>query len=217
MLVCSFFAPIYYAFSCNPYSRYLYLTSISLLGILVIITLIAPALSTPRFRSFRASLFLAMGFSGVIPAAHVVVLFWGHPQMVLALRYELVMGVLYAVEASFYMSRIPERWKPGAFDIAGHSHQIFHAFVVSGALTPGIGVFPSEVLVSPKGEDEPLAYAELVLDTFDFFSKLSKPLCHSHRHKYYGDQRYYSDGAIERSWDGIDGCGKGSRRALMEL
>ncbi|KAL7204561.1 hypothetical protein ACSBR2_017603 [Camellia fascicularis] len=178
MLVCSFFAPIYYAFSCNPYSRYLYLTSISLLGILVIITLIAPALSTPRFRSFRASLFLAMGFSGVIPAAHVVVLFWGHPQMVLALRYELVMGVLYAVEASFYMSRIPERWKPGAFDIAGHSHQIFHAFVVSGAL------------VSPKGEDEPLAYAEL---------------------------RYYSDGAIERSWDGIDGCGKGSRRALMEL
>ncbi|XP_028119636.1 heptahelical transmembrane protein 2-like [Camellia sinensis] len=134
MIVCSFFAHIYYAFSCNPYSRYLYLTSISLLGILVIITLLAPALSTPHFRSFRASLFLAMGFSGVIPAAHVVVLFWGHPHMVLALRYELVMGVLYAVEASFYMSRIPERWKHGAFDIVGHSHQIFHAFVVSGAL-----------------------------------------------------------------------------------
>ncbi|CAL5407078.1 unnamed protein product [Camellia sinensis] len=80
------------------------------------------------------SLFLVMGFSGVIPAAHVVVLFWGHPQMLLALGYELVMGVLYAVGASFYMSRIPEQWKPGAFDIAGHSHQIFHVFVVVGAL-----------------------------------------------------------------------------------
>ncbi|KAI8028444.1 Heptahelical transmembrane protein 2 [Camellia lanceoleosa] len=134
MIVCSFFAPIYYAFSCNPYSRFLYLTSISLLGILVIITLLAPALSTSRFRSFRASLFLAMGFSGVIPAAHVVVLFWGHPQMLLALGYELFMGVLYVVEASFYMSRIPKRWKPGAFDIAGHSHQIFHVFVMARAL-----------------------------------------------------------------------------------
>ncbi|KAL7202416.1 hypothetical protein ACSBR1_033983 [Camellia fascicularis] len=64
MIVCSFFAPIYYAFSCNPYSRFLYLTSISLHGILVNITLLVPALSTPRFRSFRASLFLAMGFRG---------------------------------------------------------------------------------------------------------------------------------------------------------
>ncbi|THF95457.1 hypothetical protein TEA_007719 [Camellia sinensis var. sinensis] len=103
MIVCSFFAPIYYAFSCNPYSRFLYLTSISLLGILVIITLLAPALSTPRFRSFKACLFLRMGFLGVIPATHDVVFFWGHPQMLLALGYELVMGVLHAVGASFYM------------------------------------------------------------------------------------------------------------------
>ncbi|KAL7202417.1 hypothetical protein ACSBR1_033984 [Camellia fascicularis] len=36
--------------------------------------------------------------------------------------------------------------------------------------------------VSPKGEEKPPALAELVLDAFDFFSKLSKPLCHSHRH-----------------------------------
>ncbi|GFS36068.1 heptahelical transmembrane protein2 [Actinidia rufa] len=128
MIVCSFFAPIYYAFSCNPYSRLLYLTSISVLGVLVIVTLLAPSLSSPRFRSFRASLFLTMGFSGVIPAAHAVVLFWSHPQILLALGYELVMGVLYGIGAGFYLSRVPERWKPGAFDIAGHSHQIFSCF-----------------------------------------------------------------------------------------
>jgi adiponectin receptor len=44
------------------------------------------------------------------------------------------MGILYATGAVFYVTRIPERWKPGAFDIAGHSHQIFHVFVVLGAL-----------------------------------------------------------------------------------
>ncbi|KAK3024865.1 hypothetical protein RJ639_044477 [Escallonia herrerae] len=134
MIVCSFFAPIYYAFSCHPYSRILYLSTISLLGILVIITLLAPALSTPRFRSYRAFIFLAMGFSGVIPAGHAVALHWGDPQILISLGYEIAMGLFYAIGAAFYVKRVPERWKPGAFDIAGHSHQIFHVFVIAGAL-----------------------------------------------------------------------------------
>ncbi|KAL1819739.1 heptahelical transmembrane protein 2 [Daucus carota subsp. sativus] len=135
MIVCSFFAPIYYAFPCNPYSRIFYLTSITVLGILAITTLLSPSLSAPRYRSFRASLFFCMGFSGVIPAAHAIVLNWGHPQITTTLVYEIAMGLLYATGVVFYVRRIPERWKPGAFDIAGHSHQIFHAFVVAGALT----------------------------------------------------------------------------------
>lgn len=134
MIVCSFFAPIYYAFYCHPYSRLFYLTTISVLGILAIITLLSPALSSPNFRSFRTSLFLAMGFSGVFPAAHAVAIHWGHPHIMISLGYEIIMGILYASGAGFYVSRIPERWKPGAFDIAGHSHQIFHVFVVAGAL-----------------------------------------------------------------------------------
>ncbi|KAJ4709519.1 Heptahelical transmembrane protein [Melia azedarach] len=134
MIVSSFFAPIYYAFYCHPHARFLYLSSITLVGILAIITLLAPALSSPRFRSFRASLFLAMGFFGVIPATHALVLNWGHPHVYISIGYELAMAVLYSVGAGFYVSRIPEKWKPGAFDIAGHSHQIFHVFVVLGAL-----------------------------------------------------------------------------------
>ncbi|XP_010525797.1 PREDICTED: heptahelical transmembrane protein 2-like [Tarenaya hassleriana] len=134
MIVCSFFAPIYYAFSRHPYWRVLYLSCISILGVLAITTLLAPSLSAPRFRSFRAVLFLAMGFSGVIPATHVLYLHWVHPNVFVALGYELAMAVAYASGAVFYVARVPERWKPGTFDIAGHSHQIFHAFVVLGAL-----------------------------------------------------------------------------------
>ncbi|KAF8400472.1 hypothetical protein HHK36_013770 [Tetracentron sinense] len=134
MIVSSFFPPIYYAFFCNPHARLFYLTTITLLGILAIITLLAPALSTPRFRPFRATLFLAMGFSGVVPAAHSVALHWNHPQTFVALAFELTMAVFYATGAAFYVSRVPEKWKPGAFDIVGHSHQIFHVFVVAGAL-----------------------------------------------------------------------------------
>ncbi|XP_010268485.1 PREDICTED: heptahelical transmembrane protein 2 [Nelumbo nucifera] len=134
MIVSSFFPPIYYAFSCHSHARDFYLTSIAILGVLAIITLLAPALSAPRFRPFRATLFLTMGFYGVMPAAHAVAIHWGDPHIFVALAYEVAMGVAYATGAAFYVTRIPERWKPGAFDIAGHSHQIFHVFVVAGAL-----------------------------------------------------------------------------------
>ncbi|KAL2338556.1 hypothetical protein Fmac_013002 [Flemingia macrophylla] len=138
MIVCSFFAPIYYAFFCNPYARLFYLGSISVIGVLAILTLLAPALSTPRFRPLRASLFLCMSFSGIIPAAHAVILHWGQPHIFFALGYELAMAILYATGAGFYVARIPERWKPGAFDIAGQSHQIFHVLVVLGALAHSV-------------------------------------------------------------------------------
>ncbi|KAG8372493.1 hypothetical protein BUALT_Bualt12G0071800 [Buddleja alternifolia] len=134
MIVSSFFSPLYYTFSDHPYWLFLYLFLITLIGILVVVTLLAPSLSSPRFRSFRAALFLCMGFSGVIPATHAVILHWDHPQIIVSLGYEIAMGVLYGVGAVFYVSRIPERWKPGAFDIVGHSHQIFHVFVVAAAL-----------------------------------------------------------------------------------
>ncbi|KAK7281560.1 hypothetical protein RIF29_09662 [Crotalaria pallida] len=138
MIVCSFFAPIYYVFFCNPYLRFFYLTSIFVLGVLAIVTLLAPSLSSPRFRAFRAALFFCMGFSGVIPAVHALLLHWGHPNIIVALGYELVMAILYGTGTVFYTTRIPERWKPGAFDIAGHSHQIFHVFVVLGALAHSV-------------------------------------------------------------------------------
>lgn len=134
MIVCSFFAPIYYAFYCHPYSCFFYLGTISVLGTLVIVTLLSPSLSSSKYRLFRTTLFLAMGFSGVIPAAHAIVIYWGHPHIFVALGYELLMGILYASGAWFYVTRIPEKWKPGAFDIAGHSHQIFHVLVVAAAL-----------------------------------------------------------------------------------
>nr|ABN04724.1 At4g38290 [Arabidopsis thaliana] len=42
---------------------------------------------------------------------------------------------IYLTGALVYATRIPERWMPGKFDIAGHSHQLFHVLVVAGAFT----------------------------------------------------------------------------------
>ncbi|GAA0150169.1 G-protein coupled receptor [Lithospermum erythrorhizon] len=134
MIVCSFFAPVYYTFYCHEYWRLFYLTTITVIGICATFTLIAPGMDTHKFRSYRTMLFLAMGFSGVIPAAHAVTLYLDHPKILTSLGYEIAMGLLYGIGAVFYIKRIPEKWRPGKFDIVGHSHQIFHVFVIAAAL-----------------------------------------------------------------------------------
>ncbi|KAJ0960345.1 hypothetical protein J5N97_001829 [Dioscorea zingiberensis] len=134
MIVASFFPPIYYIFQCDTHWQLLYLSSITALGLLAVVNLLSPHLSTPKFRSYRALLFSAMAFSGIIPAVHAVVVNWSEPRRNITLAYELAMALFYVTGTVFYVTRVPERWNPGAFDLAGHSHQIFHLFVIAGAL-----------------------------------------------------------------------------------
>lgn len=134
MIITSFIPPIYYAFYCNPIPLFAYISFIIFLGLSVILTLLAPVFSSPHFRPFRAFLFLSMGFSGVVPAAHAMKLNWGHEEYHVVLGLEIFMGLAYGVGAGVYVGRVPERWWPGGFDLVGHSHQIFHVFVLIGAL-----------------------------------------------------------------------------------
>jgi adiponectin receptor len=140
MIVASFVPPVYYAFLCHPPARVAYLSAISVLGALVVGALLSPSSSAPRFRRLRALLFLAMGLSGVVPALHALWLNWGHTACYLALGLEVTMGLIYAAGAWFYVSRVPEKWRPGVFDVVGHSHQIVHVLVLVGAMTHYVAV-----------------------------------------------------------------------------
>ena len=140
MIVASFVPPVYYAFLCHPPARAAYLSAIAALGALVVAALLSPSCSSPRYRRLRAALFLAMGLSGVVPALHALWLNWGHAACYLALGLEVVMGLTYATGAWFYVSRVPEKWRPGVFDVVGHSHQIFHVLVLVGAVTHYVAV-----------------------------------------------------------------------------
>ncbi|KAL1819629.1 heptahelical transmembrane protein 1 [Daucus carota subsp. sativus] len=135
MIITSFFPPIYYIFQCSPHWQILYLSGITIMGIFTIVTLLSPVFSTNKFRSFRASLFVAMGLFGLVPAVHAMVVNWDDPSRNIILGYELAMALSYLIGTLFYVTRIPERWRPGWFDLAGHSHQIFHVFVIMGALS----------------------------------------------------------------------------------
>ncbi|KAK3423156.1 hypothetical protein EUGRSUZ_F00065 [Eucalyptus grandis] len=111
MIITSFFPPIYYIFQCEPHWQLIYLGGITAMGI-----------------------DSSMGFFGIVPAIHACIVNWSNPQCPITLVYESAMALSYITGTLFSVSRIPERLKPGWFDLAGHSHQIFHVFVIVGAL-----------------------------------------------------------------------------------
>ncbi|KAL8472881.1 hypothetical protein ACS0TY_029927 [Phlomoides rotata] len=131
----SFYPPVYYSFMCYPFFCNLYMGFITLLGIATILVSLLPVFQNPEYRNFRASLFFGMGVSGAVPILHKLILFWDQPEALHTTGYEVLMGLLYGFGALVYAMRIPERWMPGKFDIAGHSHQLFHVLVVAGAYT----------------------------------------------------------------------------------
>lgn len=92
-----------------------------------------PVFQTTEYRAFRAGMFAGMGLWGLVPMLHGIVIYWGQPEVERALLWDLLMGALYLLGAGVYAMRVPERWKPGAFDIAFHSHQLFHVAVVLAA------------------------------------------------------------------------------------
>ncbi|XP_021837443.1 heptahelical transmembrane protein 4 [Spinacia oleracea] len=129
----SFYPLVYYSFMCHPFFRNLYMGFITVLAIATVMFSLLPQFEKPEFRTIRAVLFSGMGLSGILPILHKNILYWNQPAAIHTTGYELLMGMFYALGALVYATRVPERWMPGKFDIAGHSHQLFHILVVAGA------------------------------------------------------------------------------------
>lgn len=126
---------VYYSFMCHPFICNLYMGFITLLGIGTILASFLPVFQTPEYRNIRTGIFVGMGLSGVVPILHKLLWFWDQPEAIHTTGYEVLMGAFYGLGALVYAMRVPERWMPGKFDIAGHSHQLFHVLVVAGAYT----------------------------------------------------------------------------------
>ena len=46
-----------------------------------------------------------------------------------------VMYLFYGIGGVIMTAQVPERWKPGAFDLLAHSHQIWHCFILVAAMS----------------------------------------------------------------------------------
>ncbi|KAM0930353.1 hypothetical protein ACQ4PT_001075 [Festuca glaucescens] len=130
----SFFPPIYYIFQCEPRWQVAYLSAISLAGAATVYALMSPRLSASKYRAHWELLFVGMGLSGVVPTVHAAAVNWHEPRWNVTLVYEGAMAASYLTDTVFYLTRVPERWRPGKFDLCGQSHQIFHLLVIAGAL-----------------------------------------------------------------------------------
>jgi len=76
-------------------------------------------------------MFLVTGLSTILVFASIYIHMNSAKMPVNVTLYALG-GLFYVVGAVLYILRYPERCKPGAFDLCGASHQIFHFCVVIG-------------------------------------------------------------------------------------
>ncbi|KAA6416251.1 MAG: hemolysin-III channel [Lasallia pustulata] len=137
----SFVPSVYYGFYCNVRLQLLYWTMISTIGVGCTIVSVTPKFRTPIWRPFRAGMFVAMGLSAVFPVFHGLSVF-GLQQMnsQIGLPWVVLQGLLYILGAGIYATRMPERLKPGSFDIWGSSHQIFHVLILLAAAAHLVGL-----------------------------------------------------------------------------
>ena len=135
LIMGSFIPSIYYVFYCHPHLQCAYWVMISGIGLGCIVVSIIPRFQTPELRTTRATVFVSIGLSAIFPVLHGLWLF-GFERMKtqIGLNWVLLQGFLYILGATIYAERVPERLRPGKFDILGNSHQIFHVLVVLAAL-----------------------------------------------------------------------------------
>ncbi|KAJ1697135.1 hypothetical protein LUZ63_005647 [Rhynchospora breviuscula] len=135
LIVTSFYPLVYYSFLCDPFYRHLYISFITVFGFATVLASLVPVFQTPAFRHVRAALFSCMGVSGLVPVLHKLIWFHYRPEVVTSTVFEAFMGLFYGLGVTIYATRVPERWFPGRFDLVGHSHQLFHLLVITGAYT----------------------------------------------------------------------------------
>ena len=134
LIVASFFPPVYYGFLCKPALRITYLIITSILGASTLGITLLERFQHPTWHPYRAALFVGLGLWGVVPMTHGLLINSGADAVMRAMQLDILMGAIYIGGAVLYATKIPERWKPGAFDVAFHSHQLFHVAVVVAAI-----------------------------------------------------------------------------------
>ncbi|KAI2614437.1 HlyIII-domain-containing protein [Hypoxylon fragiforme] len=134
LIVGSFVPALYYGLFCAPNLTTIYLYGISFLGLGCGVVSWVEQFRTPRWRPYRAAMFVGLGVSGIVPVCHGLSIY-GYEilEQRMGLNWVLFQGFLYILGAFLYAVRWPERSFPKTFDIWGSSHQIFHVLILFAA------------------------------------------------------------------------------------
>jgi adiponectin receptor len=92
-----------------------------------------PSFERGQYRVLRGVVFVICGLCSAIPIFHIKY-FTEDKYVREFITFPWAFGGgLYIFGACMYIMRIPERFKPGFFDIFGSSHQFFHFLIVAAA------------------------------------------------------------------------------------
>ena len=128
----SFISWTYYAFYTDVTSKAIYLTIVTLIGLIIAVISLMEKFGSSEFRFCRALTYLVFGISAGLPVIHYY--FFSTDYVHISITSMLLFAFYYIIGALIYAFRIPEKYFPGRFDIMFHSHQIFHVFVVVAAI-----------------------------------------------------------------------------------
>lgn len=134
LVASSMIALVGYAYNDHPKHHFIYVGLTTLLGSICACISLMDRFRSRSFRPVRAMMFVLYGLSGALPVVSACWEFgYEEAKNRFCLNWLLAEAFFYIFGAFLYAVRFPERVSPGAYDYVGHSHQIFHVFVVVAA------------------------------------------------------------------------------------
>ena len=141
--------PLYYGMYCNFDMAAFYLLSISVVALVLFALTLMDFFNKPENENIKSMAFAGFAISLLIPLTHMLInekLFnnYGDPfTSDTSLGYYVLLSFSYAFGLAIYLARCPERKRPGKHNLCGHSHQLWHFFVVLGLIFTYLGVWES--------------------------------------------------------------------------
>ncbi len=125
----------YYGFYCTSLAQIIHISVIVILCVVCIAVSLRSKFHTPKYRVVRFFVFVLFGLYGAVPSVHIFIREgYTVSTQAYALWGIITMAAIYIGGGVLYALRIPERFKPGMFDVWASSHQLFHICVVTAAL-----------------------------------------------------------------------------------
>ena len=132
LIMGSSYPPIFYTFACRQVvvERFVFLGLITLTSVSCFLSLMLPSMNKPKYRPLRGYMFIILGLSAAIPLLYSS--FFVDERFIFKCHFWMYAlgGAIYIGGALLYVFRVPERWFPEKFDLAGSSHNLFHVAVV---------------------------------------------------------------------------------------
>jgi adiponectin receptor len=123
----------YTAFYCEPVSRWIYLSTTFALGTAGTILPWHPTFNRADMAWARVGFYVSLATTGFVPVIQLTLQRgWDETAYFYAPITQSIL--VYLTGALLYAAKLPERWRPGWFDYAGGSHNIWHLAVLGGIL-----------------------------------------------------------------------------------